>query len=107
MWDPVDRTVLAKEQVNDKGEAWRSGAKVERRFLTQYYIRATKYVKVRCSLTIDDDVNDVTQALADALDCLDPGHSGTILVQQRRWLGKCDGVKVEFGLQVLAVKLRK
>ena len=41
-WDPVDQTVLSNEQVID-GKGWRSGAKVERRTLQQWYFRITEY----------------------------------------------------------------
>lgn len=42
-WDPVDETVLADEQVDEKGLSWRSRAKIERRLLKQWFIRTTKF----------------------------------------------------------------
>ena len=41
-WDPVDLTVLANEQVID-GRGWRSGAPIERRKLSQWFLRITAY----------------------------------------------------------------
>jgi Leucyl-tRNA synthetase len=41
-WDPVDKTVLANEQVID-GKGWRSGAPVEKKELSQWFFRITKY----------------------------------------------------------------
>ena len=41
-WDPVDKTVLANEQVID-GKGWRSGAPVEKREIPMYYLAITKY----------------------------------------------------------------
>ncbi|MGH7246567.1 MAG: class I tRNA ligase family protein, partial [Pseudomonadota bacterium] len=43
-WDPVDKTVLANEQVID-GRGWRSGAPVEQRELTQWFFRITHYAQ--------------------------------------------------------------
>lgn len=43
-WDPVDKTVLANEQVID-GCGWRSGAKVEKREIPGYYLGITQYAQ--------------------------------------------------------------
>jgi leucyl-tRNA synthetase len=42
-WDPVDKTVLANEQVDADGKSWRSGAVVERIKMDQWYLRITEY----------------------------------------------------------------
>jgi leucyl-tRNA synthetase len=43
-WDPVDQTVLANEQVID-GRGWRSGALVEKKKISQYFLKITNYAE--------------------------------------------------------------
>ena len=43
-WDPVDKTVLANEQVID-GKGWRSGAVVEKKKLSQWFLNISKFSK--------------------------------------------------------------
>ena len=78
-WDPVDKTVLANEEVvGGRGE--RSGALVEQRFITQWFFRITAYA----------------QRLLDDLDGLDWPEG--IKAQQRNWIGRSEGAR--FSLKV-------
>ena len=43
-WDPEDETVLANEQVID-GRGWRSGAIVEKKKLSQWFLKITDFTK--------------------------------------------------------------
>ena len=79
-WDPEDQTVLANEQVID-GRGWRSGALVEQRELTQWFLRITHYA----------------QDLHDALDGLDRWPE-KVRLMQRNWIGRSEGMLVRFGL---------
>lgn len=45
-WDPVDQTVLADEQVDENNCSWRSGAKVEKKLLKQWFIKTTAFSKL-------------------------------------------------------------
>lgn len=51
-WDPVDMTVLADEQIDETGCSWRSGAKVEKKHLTQWFLRNTAFSEVGFPLNI-------------------------------------------------------
>ncbi len=79
-WDPIDQTVLANEQVID-GKGWRSGAPVEKREIEQWSVRITDY----------------RQELLDALDAL-PGWPEQVRTMQRNWIGRSEGVYMEFGI---------
>src|ERR1700691_2865254 len=77
-WDPVDMTVLANEQVID-GRGWRSGAVVERRKLTQWFLRITDYA----------------DALLDGLAELDRWPDKVRLMQEN-WIGRSKGLRLRF-----------
>ena len=79
-WDPVENTVLANEQVVD-GRGWRSGAEVERRLLSQWFLKITEYA---------DD-------LLDAIDRLERWPDRVRLMQQN-WIGRSEGAEVSFRL---------
>ncbi len=79
-WDPVDQTVLANEQVID-GKGWRSGALVEKREIEQWFIKITDYA----------------QELLDALDGLQ-GWPEQVRAMQRNWIGRSEGVEMDFGI---------
>lgn len=77
-WDPVDHTVLANEQVID-GRGWRSGALVERRRLTQWFFRITRFA----------------DELDAALATLD-GWPEKVRLMQKNWIGKSQGLRFTF-----------
>ncbi|MET0269208.1 MAG: class I tRNA ligase family protein, partial [Sphingomonas sp.] len=79
-WDPVDMTVLANEQVID-GRGWRSGALVERRKLSQWFLKIT----------------DFAEELLDGLATLDQWPDKVRLMQEN-WIGKSRGMKFRFAL---------
>ena len=79
-WDPVENTVLANEQVVD-GCGWRSGAPVERRLLSQWFLKITEYA---------DD-------LLDAIEGLDRWPDRVRLMQQN-WIGRSEGARVRFAI---------
>ena len=43
-WDPVDKVVVADEEV-ENGRAWRSGALVEKKVIRQWFFRITAYAE--------------------------------------------------------------
>ena len=79
-WDPVEHTVLANEQVID-GRGWRSGALVEKRLLSQWFLRITHYA---------DD-------LLASLKTLERWPERVRLMQEN-WIGRSEGARVFFGL---------
>ena len=79
-WDPVDMTVLANEQVID-GRGWRSGAMVEKRKLSQWFLKIT----------------DFAEELLEGLDTLDQWPDKVRLMQEN-WIGKSKGVRLRFDL---------
>lgn len=83
-YDPVDKTVLANEQVDANGFSWRSGAKVEKLNLRQWFFRIT----------------DFKEMLLKDLDSLAGGWPERVLSMQRNWLGKSQGAKVTFQVTV-------
>lgn len=74
-WDPVDQTVLAEEQVDANGCSWRSGAKVEKLPLKQWFIKTTR----------------LSESLTEGLEEMTEEDWGDIIKLQRHWIGECDG----------------
>ena len=80
-WDPIDQTVLANEQVID-GRGWRSGAKVEKKKLNQWFFNITKF----------------SNELLDNLENLDQWPN-KVKVMQQNWIGKSFGCEINFEVE--------
>jgi leucyl-tRNA synthetase len=79
-WDPVENSVLANEQVVD-GKGWRSGAVVERKKLTQWFLKITEFA----------------DELLEGLKTLDAWPE-KIRIMQEHWIGKSQGLQFRFDL---------
>ena len=79
-WDPVDMTVLANEQVED-GRGWRSGAEVERRELTQWFFKISKF---------SDELLSAVENLG--------AWPEKVKLMQKNWIGKSTGCEIRFTL---------
>jgi len=77
-WDPIDQTVLANEQVID-GKGWRSGATVEKKKLSQWFLNITKY----------------SDELLESLENL-KGWPEKVKLMQKNWIGKSVGCEIDF-----------
>ncbi len=82
-WDPVDKTVLANEQVID-GKGWRSGAVVERKKLNQWFFKISAF----------------SDELLSDLDQLD-NWPDKVKTMQKNWIGKSYGCEVNFKIEGL------
>ena len=79
-WDPIEKTVLANEQVID-GKGWRSNAIVERKKLSQWFFNITQF----------------SDNLLDDLDQL-KGWPDKVKLMQKNWIGKSYGCEIDFNI---------
>ena len=87
-WDPIDNTVLANEQVID-GRGWRSGALVEKKKLRQWFLK----------------ISDFSEELLQELKVLN-GWDERVLTMQEKWIGKSEGLVVDFKLSDINDKIQ-
>lgn len=85
-WDPIDKTVLANEQVID-GLGWRTGALVEKREIPMYYLKITAYAE------------DLLSALGDM-----QGWPERVRTMQANWIGRSEGVRLAFPYELAGEK---
>ena len=80
-WDPIDKTVLANEQVID-GKGWRSGAAVERKKLNQWFFKISQF----------------TEELLSELSSLEEWPD-KVKTMQKNWIGKSFGCEIDFKIE--------
>ncbi|MDA9624424.1 leucine--tRNA ligase, partial [Pelagibacteraceae bacterium] len=77
-WDPVEKTVLANEQVIN-GKGWRSNAVVERKKLSQWFFNITK----------------LSKELLNGLENLN-NWPDKVKLMQKNWIGESLGCEIDF-----------
>jgi leucyl-tRNA synthetase len=86
-WDPVDQTVLANEQVID-GRGWRSGALVEKKFLSQWFLKITDYAEELLA-----GLGELTR------------WPERVKLMQENWIGRSEGAEVRFAVAGLDAEI--
>ena len=86
-WDPIDNTVLANEQVID-GKGWRSGAIIEKKKLSQWFLNITKY---------SDELLNLLEKLK--------GWPEKVKLMQKNWIGKSEGCEIDFATDCKNLKI--
>ena len=86
-WDPVEKTVLANEQVIN-GKGWRSNVIVERKKLSQWFFNITKFS--------DELLNDLKTL---------EGWPDKVKLMQQNWIGKSIGCEIEFENESVSNKI--
>ena len=76
-WDPIDKTVLANEQVID-GKGWRTGADIVRKEIDTWFLKITEYV----------------DELESGLEEIDWPEN--VVNMQKNWIGKSKGIEIDF-----------
>ena len=84
-YDPVDKTVLANEQVDANGCSWRSGAKVEKLMLKQWFLKIKEF---------QEPLLKDLETLAE-----DGRWPEQVLAMQKNWIGKSEGTKLWFDIE--------
>jgi len=87
-WCPHDMTVLANEQVID-GCCWRCDTHVERKEISQWFLKITAYA----------------DELLSALETLD-GWPEQVKTMQANWIGRSEGVEMDFSVPELGQPVR-
>ena len=87
-WDPVDKTVLANEQVID-GKGWRSGAIVEKKKLSQWFLKISNYS--------DELLKDLENL---------QNWPNKVKVMQSNWIGKSVGAEIDFSVTENKTKIK-
>ena len=81
-WDPVDKTVLANEQVID-GKGWRSGADVEKKKISQWFLKTSIY-----AAELLKDLEEIRKLWPD-----------NVISMQKNWIGESDGAEFSFCIE--------
>ncbi|KAF2028578.1 leucyl-tRNA synthetase, partial [Setomelanomma holmii] len=91
-YDPVDKTVLANEQVDANGRSWRSGAKVEKIMLKQWFLK----------------IKEFQEPLLNDLDALTENGRWPekVLAMQRNWIGRSEGSRLQFDIESVSGEAR-